>query len=217
MRPNAVGQGNLTYLEEFVKNLTDVPNELYRYFALIGELDVKCLGSSEEMDKQAKIHLARLKRLVREPSQVPLDVQEAQGSIDKIETHHKDCMRLSKEKIDLANRAYDLVDSHIRRLDDYLGRFEAELREQGKDPNKEVASKEGDDSARDMDMPIDPNEPTYCVCHRVSFGEMVACDNAECKVEWFHFECVGLKKQPKGRWFCPECADEQIKKKQKKM
>jgi len=23
------------------------------------------------------------------------------------------------------------------------------------------------------DMPIDPNEPTYCICKRVSFGEMV--------------------------------------------
>jgi hypothetical protein len=27
------------------------------------------------------------------------------------------------------------------------------------------------------DFPIDPNEPTYCLCNRVSFGEMVACDN----------------------------------------
>jgi hypothetical protein len=24
-----------------------------------------------------------------------------------------------------------------------------------------------------LDMPIDPNEPTYCICQRVSFGEMV--------------------------------------------
>jgi hypothetical protein len=31
----------------------------------------------------------------------------------------------------------------------------------------------------DLDMPIDPNEPTYCYCHRVSFGEMVGCDNAD--------------------------------------
>lgn len=31
----------------------------------------------------------------------------------------------------------------------------------------------------DTDMPIDPNEPTYCVCNRVSFGEMVGCDNAD--------------------------------------
>jgi len=57
----------------------------------------------------------------------------------------------------------------------------------------------------DLDMPIDPNEPTYCLCKRVSFGEMVGCDNPDCKVEWFHFECVGLTTSPKGKWMCPEC------------
>ena len=29
------------------------------------------------------------------------------------------------------------------------------------------------------DLPIDPNEPTYCYCQRVSFGHMIACDNSE--------------------------------------
>ncbi|KAJ0784342.1 putative chromatin regulator PHD family [Helianthus annuus] len=29
----------------------------------------------------------------------------------------------------------------------------------------------------EMDQPIDPNEPTYCVCHQVSYGDMIACDN----------------------------------------
>lgn len=53
----------------------------------------------------------------------------------------------------------------------------------------------------DIDMPIDPNEPTYCICGRVSFGEMVGCDNPDCKIEWFHFECVGLTSSPKGKWY----------------
>lgn len=57
-----------------------------------------------------------------------------------------------------------------------------------------------------MDMPVDPNEPTYCICNRVSFGEMVGCDNPECRREWFHFECVGLSANPKGKWLCPECS-----------
>lgn len=56
-----------------------------------------------------------------------------------------------------------------------------------------------------MDMPVDPNEPTYCVCRQVSFGQMVMCDNSECPIEWFHFGCVGLEAQPEGKWFCPKC------------
>lgn len=27
----------------------------------------------------------------------------------------------------------------------------------------------------------------------------------QCKIEWFHFGCVGLKEQPKGKWYCSEC------------
>lgn len=34
-----------------------------------------------------------------------------------------------------------------------------------------------------MDMPVDPNEPTYCICSQVSFGEMIACDNEDWYVE----------------------------------
>lgn len=26
---------------------------------------------------------------------------------------------------------------------------------------------------------IDPNEPTYCLCHQVSYGEMIGCDNPD--------------------------------------
>lgn len=29
------------------------------------------------------------------------------------------------------------------------------------------------------EMPVDPNEPVYCFCRQVSYGEMVACDNDE--------------------------------------
>ncbi|KAK2679914.1 hypothetical protein RAB80_005095 [Fusarium oxysporum f. sp. vasinfectum] len=74
--------------------------------------------------------------------------------------------------------------------------------------------------------PIDPDEPKYCLCNRVSFGTMIACENADyvsdstasntylssstarkkqtdikltnqqCKQEWFHLECVGLEEVP---------------------
>lgn len=72
---------------------------------------------------------------------------------------------------------------------------------------------------------IDPDEPRYCICNRVSFGTMIQCDNVDvsatkttatpaqhdkkargkklttphvqnCKQEWFHLECVGLSEIP---------------------
>ncbi|KAH8295051.1 hypothetical protein KR018_006432 [Drosophila ironensis] len=55
---------------------------------------------------------------------------------------------------------------------------------------------------------IDPDEPTYCVCNQISFGEMILCDNDLCPIEWFHFSCVSLVLKPKGKWFCPNCRGE---------
>lgn len=52
---------------------------------------------------------------------------------------------------------------------------------------------------------IDPDEPTYCLCDQISFGEMILCDNDLCPIEWFHFSCVSLISKPKGKWYCPNC------------
>ncbi|KAF0396455.1 inhibitor of growth protein 2-like isoform X3 [Gigaspora margarita] len=52
---------------------------------------------------------------------------------------------------------------------------------------------------------VDPNEPVYCICRQVSFGEMIGCDGENCPIEWYHLECVGLKAVPEGRWFCDTC------------
>jgi len=46
---------------------------------------------------------------------------------------------------------------------------------------------------------------TYCVCDRVSFGEMIACDDENCEKEWFHLACIGLTVAPEGSWLCDAC------------
>eukprot|EP01029_Cantina_marsupialis_P026336 TRINITY_DN704_c0_g3_i1.p1 TRINITY_DN704_c0_g3~~TRINITY_DN704_c0_g3_i1.p1 ORF type:complete len:261 (-),score=88.08 TRINITY_DN704_c0_g3_i1:163-945(-) len=49
---------------------------------------------------------------------------------------------------------------------------------------------------------------TYCICKGASHGEMIGCDGANCLIEWFHFECVGVKPGeigPDQKWYCPDC------------
>ncbi|KNE99707.1 hypothetical protein PSTG_06998 [Puccinia striiformis f. sp. tritici PST-78] len=46
----------------------------------------------------------------------------------------------------------------------------------------------------------------YCFCKGQVYGDrMVACDNSECPIEWFHYQCAGLTEDPTGNWFCPDC------------
>lgn len=61
------------------------------------------------------------------------------------------------------------------------------------------------DDTPPIEEAIDPDEPTYCLCDQISFGEMILCDNDLCPIEWFHFSCVSLMTKPKGKWFCPNC------------
>ncbi|KAF4973239.1 hypothetical protein FSARC_394 [Fusarium sarcochroum] len=103
-----------------------------------------------------------------------------------------------------------------------------------KAPPKKKARPKKDKGSMEIEMedvdddgnPIDPDEPKYCLCNRVSFGTMIACENSDvsdssaahtysfstaaarkkqadmkltnqqCKQEWFHLECVGLDEVP---------------------
>ncbi|OAA64067.1 PHD finger domain protein [Cordyceps fumosorosea ARSEF 2679] len=56
------------------------------------------------------------------------------------------------------------------------------------------------------------DDKKYCLCHHVSYGDMVACDNDNCPYEWFHWSCVGLKSEPNGTWYCPVCSEKLQKK-----
>ena len=131
---------------------------------------------------------------------------------------------LHDEKVSLAQAAYDCVDDHINKLDKDLSTFEETRRAEDKDydakavrngPNPIAGSvgvgdgADGDGAGGNVyDAPMaNPNEPTYCVCNQVSFGEMIACENDSCPIEWYHFSCVGLNptKKIKGKWICSTC------------
>uniref|UniRef100_A0A182JRA2 PHD-type domain-containing protein n=1 Tax=Anopheles christyi TaxID=43041 RepID=A0A182JRA2_9DIPT len=55
-------------------------------------------------------------------------------------------------------------------------------------------------------------ESVYCYCRAPydEVSEMIACDDDNCRIEWFHFECVGIIMPPKGKWFCPDCKLRQV-------
>ena len=124
---------------------------------------------------------------------------------------------LAEERVRIANAMYDFVDEHITRLDKDLATFERDVSAKRQGKWKGDRDELGGDDGEMMrngaegggttyeEQIANPNEPTYCLCQRVSFGEMVGCDDDDCPIEWFHFQCVGLSAKPKGRWLCPPC------------
>ncbi|KAK3099677.1 hypothetical protein FSP39_007917 [Pinctada imbricata] len=94
---------------------------------------------------------------------------------------------------------------------DTLHKEEDKKEDKGPKKKKKRKAKKDPQPASPLDTPIDPDEPTYCLCDQVSYGEMIGCDNDACVIEWFHFNCVGLVNKPKGKWFCPNCRGETSK------
>lgn len=76
----------------------------------------------------------------------------------------------------------------------------------GKDADGDEAVGDAEDEEEGGD------DRKYCLCHNVSYGDMVACDNDNCPYEWFHWSCVGLKSEPNGTWYCPVCTEKFQKK-----
>ena len=61
---------------------------------------------------------------------------------------------------------------------------------------------------RRSDMSIENTRKHYCLCKRPSFGNMIACDNPTCKIEWYHYPCVGITRAPKRKWYCNTCSEQ---------
>ncbi|XP_065004878.1 PHD finger protein ING1-like isoform X2 [Musa acuminata AAA Group] len=233
------------FVEDFQASIESVPAMLQRNYSLMRDLDKSLLGVTlhagvrQQNEQRCEQEIEDIKRGIESGSITP-DASLIRFSDEALD-EQKHCIRIADEKVTLAIQAYDMVDAHIQQLDQYMRKLE-ELRQERElaagadnaagvsntDPN--TRSGRATESGRggrkksrlaaeppgvELELPVDPNEPTYCICNQVSFGKMVACDNANCKIEWFHFDCVGLKEQPKGKWYCPNCIGMQKRRKGK--
>jgi len=109
----------------------------------------------------------------------------------------------SKEKINIAEKLYNLIHEPTEKLDKELhqrgldkGEDDGSRKKRGKKPIRKGMKR--------SEWEYDPNEPRYCYCGRPSYGEMVMCENTYCDREWFHVDCLGEKKLPE-KWFCRNC------------
>eukprot|EP00696_Hemimastix_kukwesjijk_P017799 gnl/Hemi2/6540_TR2233_c0_g1_i1.p1 gnl/Hemi2/6540_TR2233_c0_g1~~gnl/Hemi2/6540_TR2233_c0_g1_i1.p1 ORF type:complete len:210 (-),score=18.34 gnl/Hemi2/6540_TR2233_c0_g1_i1:396-1025(-) len=120
-----------TYLEDFLEAVSSLPSELNRNFTLMGELDSKTQVLLEKVDENTNQLVSRIH--ARPSKKGPRAVlQDEDNMVQGIKTDYCTCLELADEKVALAIQTYDMIDSYIRRLDNDLGQFESELRQDRK-------------------------------------------------------------------------------------
>ncbi|KAL6519722.1 PHD finger protein ing2 [Orobanche minor] len=209
------------FVDDYLEYSSTLPAELQRLLNTVRELDERSQAIINHTRQQTKYILGLATQggsfsRKNEEDEVFEKLQK------EIEANQDNALSLCTEKVLLARQAHDLIDSHIKRLDEDLNYFAEDLKQEGKIAQDEPAvlpplplvpksekrkllygtpqSRRPDYKDREwdrdfelmpppgslrkdfaspieLDQPIDPNEPTYCVCHQVSFGDMIACDN----------------------------------------
>ncbi|KAH3777905.1 hypothetical protein DPMN_179353 [Dreissena polymorpha] len=90
-------------------------------------------------------------------------------------------------------------------LPELVGKFYSRLPGCGL-PKPDSILTDAQKSSTDMNNTSGDEEEKWCYCDQVESGEMIACDNENCKIVWFHFACLKMDKPPKSiKWYCPDC------------
>uniref|UniRef100_A0A3B4A619 Inhibitor of growth protein n=1 Tax=Periophthalmus magnuspinnatus TaxID=409849 RepID=A0A3B4A619_9GOBI len=229
------------YLEHYLDSIENLPCELQRNFTLMRDLDNRTEEKKAEIDKLAEEYILNVKNLASEQRVDHLQkIQNAYSKCKEFSDDKVQLAMQTYEMVDKHIRRLDAdlarFENELKEKLEVSGYESAEGR--GLKKSRGLREKRGsrgrgrkgsdEDSPRKkkmkseallpmqpsdvLDMPVDPNEPTYCLCHQVSYGEMIGCDNPDCPIEWFHFACVDLTTKPKGKWFCPRCTQDRKKK-----
>lgn len=198
--------------------LEDLPYELQHTLVELRNMDETYQDALRSLNEKRREYLRAL--LKRGKAPVPAESEATligmRTEVDRLQTN---AVLQCDEKIALTNILYEHLSKHIENVDAELAKLgdytfkkisPSERSSVGeKKANKKRMMEAGSPAVKQIyasdSETIDSDEPTYCICNQISFGEMVACDNKNCAKEWFHFECVGLIEQPSGKWFCSEC------------
>lgn len=197
-------------LDDYLDSLEGFPAEVTEQLRLIAEKDREFEEVRRAMFKK--------RNLLLKGEEKKLEAVMQETLLRKAEKEGAKALQLIEEKIEMENRLAFLIEGHLKRLE---GDLATKLNTTHPRPHRDMLagllSPELPASARLTrvspkkrstleEEPIDPNEPVYCYCRQVSFGEMIACDGPNCHTEWFHYACVGLVAPPTGKWYCRDCS-----------
>ncbi|KAI6204839.1 hypothetical protein M3Y94_00723500 [Aphelenchoides besseyi] len=225
-------------LARFMKKLSSLPESVKTTFNEIGDLDRECESKHQQFVRLCFELLTHTTTTTSGKRTTTKGVNNRRKYDDLLKLL-SEWEEKSTEKLQLTSECYEEVDRQIIELDKAYGKFTQNITNNpqtdkkksngklagGHNRKRKARQQDGDtDGTLDsldfdsplVEMPVDPNEPTYCICHQISFGQMICCDGKNCPTEWFHFQCVGLTTTPKGKWFCDHCKESVVVKRGRK-
>jgi chromosome segregation ATPase len=183
------------------------------------------LNDIRQMDKTSRDKINALneeqKNLVAEmtahaKSDPDFDEEHYQERYRYILAQRQEVVAILETQMKTIQETYDNVDTKIAQFDERTKKISHLLphltSENPSKENQKKKTKKKRESAADTPVAMDTsaffdtNEPLYCICRQVSYGQMIGCENTECPIEWFHFSCVGIQVEPVDPWFCSHCA-----------
>lgn len=200
------------YIENFIDLVENVPNDLSKRITRVHELQLDYESSLSKLES----NLTRFSR------QNPIGGTTNDLRQLKLLLATQHCLiqmqEISDNKLAIIQDALDQLDVKSRELDhDFklINAATSDVSETSANNSKNNKSNNNNNnsnknqssssSSQPKTSQRESPEPTYCVCHQVSYGDMICCDNDACEIEWFHFQCVSLASKPKGKWYCPNC------------
>jgi hypothetical protein len=216
-------------LEDHIESISGIPIDVNRNLRMIRELDIKFQSLNGNLGDRQASYLTNSKT----------KKSDSMDEIKKIKKLQNDCLGLCNEKVEISRQTEQLLQQCLEKLDYEIDKVAKKIQSEGggadfySDPKRKDGhasfaafntknNKFGYQSFENKEFgleeglgEINDNPETYCYCRGPYIGTMIACDNSECNLKWFHLNCVGIKHVPDGAWFCQKCSHG-AKKKNKK-
>ncbi|XP_060844934.1 inhibitor of growth protein 4-like isoform X3 [Rhopalosiphum padi] len=191
-------------LEHYLDSLKNLPVELQRNFTLKRDLDSRVQELMRTIDKLSDDYISNVKEYTADKKREILTI--IRGLFDIAKGYAEDKVQLSIQSYELVDKHVRKFDSGLARFGDEIQDKAISATRNIEENSQKRHEKINDNptnsvtsvtvetssltgalvgagiahSAEVLDMPVDPNEPTYCLCKQVPYGEMIGCDNPDC-------------------------------------
>lgn len=191
--------------------MSKYPNLSLLYQKQINESTVQSMQMIGKLDASSETLSQILEEKLKSLNE---NIELSKDELEEIQMIRKVLEVIAAKKVDLAIKCYDMTDLTVKAIDTELNLLEKAIRKDGLPLPTDITNEEDDQSEaggirkkRSLTFEEEESEPVYCLCKQVAHGEMIACDNEDCPIEWFHYACVNLTRKPRNSWICPICSN----------